>query len=161
MRGGKWIVGVGANAERLQWARVSISRGFTLIELLVVMAVLAILASLVAPRFMDRVDTAREVVLRQNLVGLRTAIDQFYRDQSRYPESLSELVDKRYIRAIPEDPVTQRTDTWVLVQSRDAQGSSPSTGAPATNGSNGSSGIYDVHSGASGHARDGSDYAQW
>jgi general secretion pathway protein G len=118
--------------------------GFTLIELLVVMAVLAILASLVAPRYMDKVDTARETVLRQDLVGLRTAIDQFYRDQARYPETLDELVVKRYIRAMPVDPITGRADTWIAVPPKDA-----------------SKTVFDVKSGANRLARDGSNYATW
>lgn len=118
--------------------------GFTLIELLVVMAVLAVLASLVAPRYMARVDLARETVLKQNLVGLRTAIDQFYRDQSRYPEALDELVTKRYIRFIPQDPVTGRFDSWLVVP-------------PAAAGK----GVFDVHSGSKERAHDGSEYAQW
>ncbi|RFO98332.1 type II secretion system protein G [Rhodoferax lacus] len=124
--------------------RAGPANGFTLIELLVVMAVLAILASLVAPRYLDRVDTARETVLKHNLVGLRSAIDQFYRDQSRYPETLNELVERRYIREVPKDPVTGRADTWLVLPPKDA-----------------AKGVFDVHSGATGRARDGSDYAQW
>lgn len=118
--------------------------GFTIIELLVVMTVLAILASLVVPRYMDKVDTARETVLRQDLQGLRTAIDQFYRDQSRYPESLNELVGKRYIRAIPVDPITEQSSSWVPVPPKD-----------------GGTGVYDVKSGSPRKARDGSAYASW
>ena len=118
--------------------------GFTLIELLVVMAVLAVLASLVAPRYMDKVDTARETVLRQDLVGMRTAIDQFYRDQARYPQTLDELVTKRYLRAIPVDPVTDSATTWIVVPPKD-----------------GSKAVFDVKSGARQRARDGSDYASW
>jgi general secretion pathway protein G len=118
--------------------------GFTLIELLVVMAVLAILASLVAPRYLDRVDDAKETVLRQNLVGLRVAIDQFSRDKGRYPKSLEELVTQRYIRAIPLDPITKRTDSWVLIPSSD-------TGP----------GVFDIKSGANLKAKDGSAYASW
>jgi general secretion pathway protein G len=118
--------------------------GFTLIELLVVMAVLAVLASMVAPRYIDKVDTARETVLRHDLMGLRTAIDQFYRDQARYPQTLDELVSKRYIRAVPVDPVTDRTDSWILVP--------PADGTKA---------VFDVKSGANRRARDGSDYASW
>lgn len=120
-------------------------RGFTLIELLVVLAVLAILASMVAPMYMDRVEDAREAVLKQNLVGLRQAIDQYYRDKGRYPGSLKALVEDRYIRSIPVDPVTQSDATWVAVP--------PSAGA--TNA------VFDVKSGATGKARDGTEFAQW
>lgn len=130
--------------RRMRSGKSAAGRGFTVIELLVVMAVLAVLASLVAPRYMDRVDGARETVLRHNLVGLRTAIDQFYRDQSRYPQNLEELVAKRYIREIPADPVTGRRDTWVLKP-------------PAEGGQS----VFDVKSGASGNARDGTAYASW
>ncbi len=115
-----------------------------MIELLVVMAILAVLAGMVLPRYMDKVDNARETVLRHDLMDLRNAIDQFYRDQSRYPESLDELVVKRYIRAVPQDPITERVDTWVTI--------APKEGAKA---------VFDVKSGATGQARDGSDYARW
>lgn len=120
------------------------ARGFTIIELLVVMAVLAVLASLVVPRYMNKVQSAKEVVLRQNLQGLRTGIDQFYRDQSRYPESLAELVTKRYIRAIPTDPITESATTWVPVPSKE-----------------GGNGVFDIKSGAPGRASDGSSYGTW
>ncbi|QHE86655.1 type II secretion system protein [Hydrogenophaga sp. BPS33] len=119
--------------------------GFTLIELLVVLAVLAVLAGIVTPLYLDRVDDARETVLRQNLVGMRQAIDQFYRDKGRYPKSLPELVEQRYLRAIPQDPVTQRADTWVVLP--------PSLGA--------SNAVYDVKSGATGRSKDGTDFQQW
>jgi len=83
-------------------------------------------------------------VLRQNLVGLRTAIDQFYRDKARYPETLDELVAQRYIRAVPLDPITKRLDSWVLIPPKES-----------------SKGVFDVKSGATQRARDGSDYASW
>jgi general secretion pathway protein G len=116
-----------------------------LIELLVVLAVLAILASIVVPRYLDRVDDARETVLKHNLIGLRTSIDQFYRDKTRYPNTLQELVTERYIRDIPVDPVSQRADSWVLVP--------PKAGSDKA--------IFDVKSGASGVAKDGTEYASW
>lgn len=120
-------------------------RGFTLIELLVVLAVLAILAAIVAPSYLERVDDARETVLKKNLYGLREALDQFFRDKGRYPKNLQELVEARYIRAVPEDPITGRADTWVLV--------------PAGEGANDS--VFDVKSGSTERARDGSTFAQW
>ncbi len=120
------------------------SWGFTLIELLVVLAVLTVLASIVAPRYLDKVDTARETALRHNLVGLRTAIDQFYRDKGRYPKSLDDLVAQRYIRAVPVDPITQRIDTWVVIPPKESAAL-----------------VFDVKSGADLRARDGSSYASW
>jgi general secretion pathway protein G len=122
----------------------SAPRGFTLIELLVVMAVLGVLLSLAAPRYFDHVDRSREAVLRHNLAGLREAIDRFHADQARYPTELKELVDKRYIREIPLDPITDRADTWVLL---------PPPGQ--------SNVLFDVRSGALGGPRKGEPYAQW
>lgn len=121
------------------------SRGFTLIELLVVLTVLAVLAAIVAPNYLERIDDARETVLRKNLVGLREALDQFFRDKGRYPKDLNELVEQRYIRAVPEDPITGRKDSWVLVPSKSGQ----------------AGGVFDVKSGSAASARDGTPFAQW
>jgi general secretion pathway protein G len=125
-------------------ARAQVIRGFTLIELMIVLVVIAILASIIVPRYLDRVDDAKEAVLRQNLIGVRTAIDQFYRDKSRYPNNLDELVTQRYIRSVPVDPITQRADTWVLV---------PSKASDKT--------VFDIKSSAAGKSKDGSEYASW
>ncbi len=118
--------------------------GFTLIELLVVMAALGLLLSIMAPRFVEHVDRSRETVLQQNLASLRASIDQFHADRDRYPATLDELVQHRYLRAMPRDPVTDRIDTWVPL---------PPPGETA--------GIGDVRSGARGTARDGTAYATW
>lgn len=120
------------------------ARGFTLIELLVVMAVLGLLLSITAPRYVEHVDRSRETVLRHNLAGLREAIDKFYADRARYPRDLAELVSEQYLRQIPLDPVTDRTDSWVIVPPRGQQ-----------------TGVFDVRSGAAGPARDGTAYATW
>lgn len=125
--------------------RSRVSRGFTIIEMLVVMAVLGLLLAVSAPRYAEHVDRARESVLRQNLRGLRDAIDKFYADRARYPADLRELVQQRYLRQIPLDPVTDSSTSWLLA-------------APA--GQRGGA-VMDVHSGAPGTARDGSAYASW
>lgn len=121
------------------------TRGFTLIELLVVMAIVATLLTIALPRYFGSVDRSREVALKQSLHSLRDAIDKFYGDQGRYPEAIGELVDKRYIRAIPFDPVTESTESWVTV-------APPEDAAAKGN-------VYDIRSGAPGKTREGVDFA--
>ena len=124
--------------------RAQSSRGFTVIELLVVLAAIGLLLAIAAPRYVQHLDNARDVALKKNLHELRDAIDKFYGDQGRYPAALDELVTRRYLLAVPVDPVTQRSDSWVTV-------------APASQGA----GVFEVHSGAKGQAGDGSAYATW
>lgn len=126
-----------------RWTRPR--RGFTLIELLVVLAIVSTLLLLVAPRYFTRVDESREAVLRENLRATRDIIERFYGDNGRYPETLTELVERRYLRALPVDPITESPLTWQLVR--------------VPEGYKGA--VYDLHSGAPGRARDGSSYADW
>jgi general secretion pathway protein G len=125
-------------------------RGFTLIELMVVMAVVALLVTIVAPRYLTQTDRAREAVLRNNLKETRDAIDKFYTDNGRYPQSLKELVDGRYLKMLPLDPINGRNDRWTL------------TGSPSGPiASSQSGGIYDLHSSATGHGLDGTAFTSW
>ena len=121
-------------------------RGFTLIELMVVMAIIAVLLTIAAPRYFNHLDRAREATLRQTLAVVRDAIDKFHGDTSSYPESLEELVTKRYLRAAPIDPITDSAQTWVLLP------------PPADNG-NGK--LWDLKSGAEGSGANGTPYAEW
>ena len=113
--------------------------GFTLIELLVVLAIVASLLTLAAPRYFNSLDKAGEAVLIENLRQTREVIDQYFGDTGQYPDSLQQLVDKQYLRALPLDPITDSTQTWVIV-------------APAA-GSKGK--VYNLRSGAPGQARNG------
>jgi general secretion pathway protein G len=125
-------------------------RGFTLIELLVVLAIVALLASLAAPRYLRSLDVARERVLATNLATLRDAIEQFAADRGRWPASLAELAEARYVRAVPEDPITGERSSWVELA------------APLPPpGSGQAGGIDDVRSGAGGRGSDGRLYADW
>lgn len=121
------------------------SRGFTLIELLVVMAILGLLLALAAPRYFHSVDAAKEVALAENLRITRAAIDHFYADRRRYPESLDELVARRYLRALPVDPLADGAPVWALVAP-----------PPDLEGR-----IADLRSRAPGVGRNGRPYAQW
>lgn len=119
--------------------------GFTLIELLVVLAVVAMLVSLAVPRYFSSLEKSRESVLRYDLSVMRTAIDRYYGDLGVYPDSLQDLVDRKYLKGIPRDPITEQTDSWIVE-------------AP-TDGGKGA--VHDVHSGAPGQASDGTAYGQW
>ena len=120
-------------------------RGFTLIELVVVIAIVALLVSIAAPRYFTSVERARENALRSSLAVMRNAIDQFATDRGRYPESLAELVEARYLRKIPDDPVTGRRDSWVAVDPP------PDGTVPGR--------VADVRSGAAGRSGGGELYA--
>lgn len=119
--------------------------GFTLIEMMVVMAIIAMLLTLVTPKYFGHVDHAKGVALRQNLASMRDALDKFYSDTGQYPASLDELVTRRYLRKIPVDPLTELPDTWQMVAPVD-----PALG-----------GVFDVHSGAPGNGQDGTPYSEW
>ncbi|MFM0202897.1 prepilin-type N-terminal cleavage/methylation domain-containing protein [Paraburkholderia fungorum] len=121
------------------------NRGFTLIELLVVLAIVATLLSIVAPRYVHQTDRAKEAALKANLSVLRRALDEHYSDTGKYPETLSALTERHYLRALPADPVTGRSDSWVPVQGADDDDKT----------------IIDVKSGARGKALDGTEYKTW
>lgn len=89
-------------------------RGFTLIEMTVVIALIGLLLSLAVPRYFASIERGKRSVQQQNLATIRDAIDKFYGDQSRYPESVDELVTRHYLRAMPVDPLTGKSD-WVVV----------------------------------------------
>ena len=120
-------------------------KGFTLIELLVVMAIIATLLSIVSPRYFHSIDKAKETVLRQDLAIMRDAIDKFYSDMGSYPITLDELVERRYLRSIPIDPLTESNETWIEMPPLNEE----------------EEGVYDVASGYNGQALDGSYYEEW
>jgi len=122
------------------------SGGFTLIELLVVLAIIGTLITIALPKYLHSVERSREAVLRQDLRVMRTAIDQFLADTGRYPATLDDLVKNRYLRGLPEDPVTRSAATWISIAPPDAVAAA---------------GVYDVRSGAEGNSMDGTAYAQW
>jgi general secretion pathway protein G len=119
--------------------------GFTLIELLVVLGIVALMLTLAVPRYFPSIDKAKETILADNLRNTRDVIDQFYADRGRYPDSLEQLVEKKYLRSLPVDPITESTATWILVPPEDA-----------TKGA-----LYGIKSGAPGNDRSGKPYSEW
>ena len=119
-------------------------RGFTLIELLVVLAIVALLLTLAVPRYFQSIDSTKETILIENLRITRETIDKFYGDTGRYPESLEDLVEKKYLRAIPADPITDSMTTWIIV--------------PPDDTSKGN--VYSIKSGASGNTKEGKPFSE-
>ena len=117
-------------------------KGFTIVELLVVLAVIALLLSIIMPRYLNKIDEGKEIALRQNLATLRHSIDQYHMDQGVYPSQLEQLVDKRYLRQIPLDPMNG-TREWRTVND------------------SGGSGIYDVKSNSHELGSDQHSYSEW
>lgn len=121
------------------------NNGFTLIELMVVMAIIATLLTIAVPRYFNSVDKSKETVLHQNLALTREALDKYYGDNGRYPDTLDDLVSKKYLRGLPSDPFTGNSASWLIVPPAAAE----------------KGGVFDIRSGAPGNARDGSAYKDW
>ena len=137
-----WLV---KRASRNEASSARHSPGFTLIELLVVMSIIATLLTIAVPRYFRSLQRSREAVLKQDLATLRESIDKFRGDTGKYPPALATLVEKRYLRSIPVDPIAKADDKWVVVNADDPD----------------DSGIKDVHSGADGTGENGVAYAAW
>lgn len=120
-------------------------RAFTLIELLVVLGIVALLLTLAVPRFFPSIDSTRETILEENLRNTRAVIDQYRADTGRYPDSLEELVEKKYLRALPMDPITESRETWIVEPPEEEQQGQ----------------VGNVRSGAPGNGRKGTPYAEW
>lgn len=118
-------------------------KGFTLIELIFVVLILGILYAVAQIIITGRITKAKEVALKENLYIMRKTIDDFYADKGKYPASLQELVDERYLRKIPENPLTKSSETWETV--------------PSNKGND----VFDVHSSSEAVGSDGKQYKEW
>ncbi|MFB0566761.1 MAG: type II secretion system protein [Candidatus Aminicenantaceae bacterium] len=126
--------------------------GFTLIEILIVFTLIGILVGLGLPQYKYATKKARETVLKEDLFQMRKLINQYYADKGKYPQSLQTLVDENYLRAIPVDPMTKSSETWVASQEIPTEDELLTDFQP---------GITDVHSGSDQKALDGTSYNTW
>jgi general secretion pathway protein G len=130
--------------------RIGNRRGFTLVELLAVMMILSILAAISVPSYRRHQLKARETVLSEDLYQMRRAIDAYYADKARYPDSLEDLISDHYLRGLPRDPFTQVSDSWECVIPE-----------PTDDGELAEGGCFDVKSGSDRIGLDGVPYNEW
>ena len=114
------------------------------------MAIIGILAVIAVPSYIGAVRQAREAVLKSDLQTMRAAIDSYTADKQKAPQTLDDLVQNGYLRAIPEDPMTKSTSSWVTDSSDEL------TSLDETD-----PGINDVHSGSDEQGSDGRPYSEW
>ncbi len=119
-------------------------RAFTLIELLVVLGIVALLLTLAVPRFFPSIDSTKETILEENLRNTRALIDQYRADSGRYPDSLEQLVEKKYLRELPMDPITESRETWIVEPPQEQEQGE----------------VGNIRSGAPGNDRKGKPYAE-
>lgn len=145
--------------------------GMTLLELIISTSLLVVLAGAALPTVRFAMVRPKEARLHKALREMRDAIDRYkdYADrnliQSKYgsegyPPDLETLVKGvdyaggskvvRFLRRIPVDPMTGRTD-WNLQSIQDDPDST----------SWGGGNVYDVHSKSQATALDGTKYADW
>jgi general secretion pathway protein G len=129
--------------------RPQAQRGFTIIEMMIVMAIIIILIGMAAGMYTKSIQHAREAVLKKDLQTMREAIDNYTLDKQQAPQSLQDLVDGRYLRQIPVDPITQQTE-WDL-HFGDSVITPEQTGG----------GLDDVHSKSDQISSDGKPYSSW
>lgn len=127
-------------------------RGFTLIEILIVFTLIGILVGLALPQYRYAAKRAREAVLKENLFTIRKLINQYYADKGKYPLSLQTLVEEKYLMAIPVDPMTKSSETWVEIPEIPSEEELTFDYLP---------GIVDVRSGSDQKAIDGTLYSEW
>jgi general secretion pathway protein G len=130
--------------------RRSGDQGWTLIELMIVVTLIMLLASLSLVQYRNSITRAKEGTLRAQLFIMRDAIDQYYADKAKYPDSLQTLVSEQYLRSVPRDPFTESSDTWQTVPAEPEPGSVTAA-----------AGIFDIKSGFDGSSIDGSRYSDW
>lgn len=124
--------------------------GFTLLELVIVMVIIGVLAAMAVPSYTHHLKAAREAVLKQDLHTMRVAIDSYTVDKQKAPQTGDDIVTAGYLKTMPIDPMTNRSDTWTWDRSDVYHDVDETT-----------TGINDVHSGSQEPSLNGSLYSTW
>jgi general secretion pathway protein G len=85
---------------------IGTSRGFTLLEIMVVVVILGILAALVAPNVIRRIDDARVTKAKQDIRAYETALNLYRMDNFRYPTT------EQGLEALVKQPTDPNIKNW-------------------------------------------------
>ncbi|MEK6645871.1 MAG: type II secretion system protein [Candidatus Firestonebacteria bacterium] len=123
--------------------KINNKKGFTLIELIFVITILGVLYAVAQVVITGKITKAKETALKENLYVMRKSIDDYYADKGKYPDTLQDLVEEKYIRKIPDDPFTKSDQTWVIISSDKGND------------------VFDIHTSNEGIGSDGKKYNEW
>jgi len=84
----------------------SLMRGFTLLEIMVVVVILGILAALVAPQVIRRIDDAQITKVKQDIRAYETALNLFRLDNFKYPTT------DQGLRSLVQQPTDPSIRNW-------------------------------------------------
>jgi len=82
------------------------ARGFTLIEIMVVVIIIGLLAAVIVPTVIGKVDEARVVKAKQDIQSLETALTMYRLDNSKYPTS------EQGLNALVTQPTDPTINHW-------------------------------------------------
>ena len=128
--------------------KTKVEKGFSLLELMIAMFILIILLSVALPTYQRSVQYAKETVLKENLWQMRKAIDQYASDKGKFPPSIESLVEAKYLRELPIDPILDRAE-WESVMGEDPLNPDSEDG------------LVNVKSIADGQDSEGKDYKEY
>jgi general secretion pathway protein G len=110
---------IGKSEMKNSKRRMQNCRGFSLLELMIAMFILVILLSVALPTYQHTVQHAKETVLKENIRQIEKAIDQYAADKGKLPQSIDDLVEAKYLREVPVDPITEKAE-WESEMGEDA-----------------------------------------
>jgi len=82
------------------------TRGFTLIEIMVVVIIIGLLAAVIVPSVMKRVDDAKIAKAKEDIQSLETALTMYYMDNSKYP------TNEQGLGALTTQPTDPSIKNW-------------------------------------------------
>lgn len=108
-------------------------RGFTLIELMIVVAIIAILAGILIPNFVNARSQAQTAACESNLRSIATALELYYADNQIYPTATAAAVAPAlltangvpYLNNTPRDPAAQNSTATYSLTTTQASGGNP------------------------------------